>query len=382
MKPRRSHLGVFWSSSLAKQADNVAELVGLIYDGALSPERWDDFLAKLGTQMGCTSAAITWHDRANVSPRLTHTFGLTPDVIHEWNEQYGSKNPRAGEMQQMILRTGLCVSTNSLTYVHPAVRDSEYVRWLEQREMFHSLVLAFESGGEFTSVSLARRRSVKPFSGTAQALMRALAPHVQRAVEMRRMLEHSRALFEAGAAALDRSDTAVLIIDDRCRAIEMNAKAAALLSSTTALFIRGGHLAATSAMQSKQLQEQVRVAIQGRVGVVKLSEDGLHEVSLVLTPVRSSSGSRARPPLALVFAYDPAMRAGSRETVLRHLFGLSPAECRLATFLHQGIELREAAAKMRVTETTARFILKTIFRKTGLHRQSELIGMLGRLPVD
>jgi DNA-binding CsgD family transcriptional regulator len=37
---------------------------------------------------------------------------------------------------------------------------------------------------------------------------------------------------------------------------------------------------------------------------------------------------------------------------------------------------------IRVTQTTARFILKTIFRKTGLHRQSELIGMLGRLPLD
>ncbi len=374
--------GSFWSSSLAKQGNNVAELAGLIYDSVLSPQRWDEFLALLGAEIGCNGAAITLHDSANLSPTLTHEFGLSPDVIEEWNAQYGSKNPRAGEMKQMILRTGMWISTNSLSQADPAYRESDYVRWLEQRDMFHSLLLAFEIDGEFTSVSLVRHRSAMPFSGTSQALMQELAPHIRRAIRIRRTLEHSQILSEAGTAAIDRSDMAVLVLDDRCRVIEMNAKAVAVLRIAKTLSIRGGQLVARSPLQSKQLDEQLRLALQGKVETVKLNCDGMQQLALVLRPVWSGGGSRPGRPLALAFLYDPATKPGTRETVLRHLFGLSPAECRLAALLHQGAEVREAAGMLRVTETTARFMLKTIFRKTGLHRQSEFIGMLGRLPLD
>jgi DNA-binding CsgD family transcriptional regulator len=65
--------------------------------------------------------------------------------------------------------------------------------------------------------------------------------------------------------------------------------------------------------------------------------------------------------------------------LLTHLFGLSPAEARLASIIAGGIDLRTAAEDLGVKRDTARNQLKAIFAKTGAHRQSELVELLAKL---
>jgi DNA-binding CsgD family transcriptional regulator len=58
---------------------------------------------------------------------------------------------------------------------------------------------------------------------------------------------------------------------------------------------------------------------------------------------------------------------------IRDRFGLTPAEYRLLCRLVEGQPLREAANTLSVSYETARSTLKSVFSKTGAHRQSELI---------
>jgi DNA-binding CsgD family transcriptional regulator len=83
-----------------------------------------------------------------------------------------------------------------------------------------------------------------------------------------------------------------------------------------------------------------------------------------------------------VFIYDPAAKPAARGTALRDLFGLTPAESRLADLLHQELNLKQAAEKMHISLGTARFMLKNIFAKTQTRRQSQLVQMLSRLPGE
>ena len=57
-------------------------------------------------------------------------------------------------------------------------------------------------------------------------------------------------------------------------------------------------------------------------------------------------------------------------------YGLTPAEQRLASQLVSGVSLAEAAAKMGIGYETARAQLKSIFVKTGTHRQAELVALI------
>ena len=85
--------------------------------------------------------------------------------------------------------------------------------------------------------------------------------------------------------------------------------------------------------------------------------------SLWLLVMNVSKGSNRRP--------DPA--------ILRALFDLSPAESRLVAELAGGATLAAAASLCNIQPSTARAYLEQIFRKTGCHRQVELVALLAGL---
>lgn len=82
----------------------------------------------------------------------------------------------------------------------------------------------------------------------------------------------------------------------------------------------------------------------------------------------------------LVFIDDPTMEPLSRVDTLRLLFKLSPTEIRLTEFLTSGIDLAMAAERLRMSIGTARFHFKSVFKKTGARRQSDLIRLVLSLP--
>jgi DNA-binding CsgD family transcriptional regulator len=78
---------------------------------------------------------------------------------------------------------------------------------------------------------------------------------------------------------------------------------------------------------------------------------------------------------------DVVSREGARPAPapLMSLFGLTPAEARLASTLAGGLDPARAAQEIGVSRVTARNQLRTIFAKTGTHRQSELVALLSRI---
>lgn len=67
---------------------------------------------------------------------------------------------------------------------------------------------------------------------------------------------------------------------------------------------------------------------------------------------------------------------GPPVNLLIGLFDLSPAEARLASALATGKSLQQAAGLLGIQTTTARAYLAEVFRKTGTHRQGELVALL------
>jgi DNA-binding CsgD family transcriptional regulator len=70
-----------------------------------------------------------------------------------------------------------------------------------------------------------------------------------------------------------------------------------------------------------------------------------------------------------------AVRGGgvSQEDSLKERFDLTLAEARLVVHLVQGSSLKSSAQALGVKYDTARTYLKSIFQKTGTHRQPQLV---------
>lgn len=65
--------------------------------------------------------------------------------------------------------------------------------------------------------------------------------------------------------------------------------------------------------------------------------------------------------------------------LLRRIFGLTPAEAKLAALMVEGKSLEGAAEKLAVKRETARNQLKAIFAKTETNRQGQLVALLSSL---
>ena len=67
-------------------------------------------------------------------------------------------------------------------------------------------------------------------------------------------------------------------------------------------------------------------------------------------------------------------------SMLYAVFGLSPAECRIATLLAEGLSLKQIAEVQGTQHDTVRKQLRSIYQKTATNRQPELIRLLLHLP--
>lgn len=185
------------------------------------------------------------------------------------------------------------------------------------------------------------------------------------------------------AGALDHTDVATVIVDQRGHVLFANTVARDLLAAGDGVRLNGDMLAATRLNETMRLQTALAHVCADR-------ETGSEANP---APVIALHRTRGRPLLAAVVASEDAhhdMGEGGAviylfdpEQDLRpliepacKLYRLSPVEARLACMIADGMCLSEAAKVLRVREQTARSYLKQIFLKTDTNRQAELVWLL------
>lgn len=149
----------------------------------------------------------------------------------------------------------------------------------------------------------------------------------------------------------------------------MTESSRALLEDSLELHILNGRMMAKTPQNQALLQSALSVAISGsgEASVVQLEGVEGPLKTIVVMPINEE------PRLALiVFGQEDADDNDLRDMLLETL-GLTVAERRLARQLLSGKTLAVAAEESNLTISTARSYLKTIFAKTGIHRQSQLI---------
>ena len=78
--------------------------------------------------------------------------------------------------------------------------------------------------------------------------------------------------------------------------------------------------------------------------------------------------------------YHPGSAPAIDSSLLYAVFGLTPAECRIATLLAEGLSLKQIAQAQGTQPETVRKQLQSIYQKTSTNRQPELIRLLLHLP--
>lgn len=153
---------------------------------------------------------------------------------------------------------------------------------------------------------------------------------------------------------------------------------------------RNGKLFASLSKDERQLKSILATVFDqtpGRSishgGVLPVSRpSGLRPLQVLMSPFfdQKSIGFPS-DPMALVVVYDQEQNIETVESLLSRMYGLTPAEARLASLIANGRSLTEAADELKISHNTVRTHLKRIFSKTRTNRQSDLISLILNSPA-
>jgi len=80
--------------------------------------------------------------------------------------------------------------------------------------------------------------------------------------------------------------------------------------------------------------------------------------------------------LFIMFITPVVPKSGPSPELLQALFDLTPAEARTASQITEGKSIEQISFSGGVAQTTIRTHLKSVFAKTGVQRQAELVSLL------
>jgi DNA-binding CsgD family transcriptional regulator/PAS domain-containing protein len=364
-----------------------AGFLDLLYGAAVDPGEWERVIATFADMIGGARAWMPDISVANGSGRGV-VARIDPAAQATYFQYYAKRNPF---VRLVIDNPKAAWPLNVRTDEHQFPKDelvrTEYFNdFLRPQEIHSCLVVRLgRSDGVVSTLNIGRPRHREQFNNAELELARRLHPDLIRAFNLSRKFADLGAFAAGMAETFERSSHGVLLLDDKGRIRHANTIAERLLKEAGGLCVAGGRLSACQSEPARQLGALIDRAARrqgsARAGgsMALPTPTRALPLSLTIAPLRSErllAGAEA--PSVLVCVTD--LEAGVSLPVerLRELFGLTPAEARVALAVFEGLAPKDIAERFGVSHNTIQVQLARIFEKTGVNRQTDLVRLMMR----
>ncbi len=362
--------------------------VEAIYKTAAAPSRWPHALQKIADAFGDVGTVLMYR-RDNdsfgtiVSPSLADAQG---DYERNWWAQ-DVRSFRA-------IERGLVVPD--------AITDRHLVTQEEvETHPIYTQFLVPHGLGWFAGVGISpdprvmvwisvQRKITKPrFSDEDLGLLTRLGQHAENALRLGIRLLDAEMINVGLGDALSRLRIGVFVLDEQRRVMFVNAVGELLLGDGLQIVERR----LTAALKPERDMLDSVIAGMSRADPEDLAKpprsilirrrDNERPLTIYALPARSSLDPAVVQFLARARTIVLAVAAGNDEppdpALVRDLLGLTLGEARVAALVATGQRPAQAAERLGIAEETARTVLKRVFAKVGVSRQSELAALLAKL---
>ena len=371
--------------------DDVDRWIHWIYHAAGSEPRWDRLLAQLGEVFESPRSAIVEQDFLARKVTIKYSSGFDPLVTAAYVERFMAKNPWLRDQERY--RPGLAWAGREVV-PHIQLRGSDfYKEYLAPMDAYHRLcgTLA-RKGGDVIYLAFLRGRRAPCFSDLETTLLARLLPHIAHALTLHESVMQERSWRETYLRLIDRLPVAVFLVESSGRLLLANSKGERLLGVGCGLRIVGHRLTASSRVDARHLLRALercaacpsdrQAAKIEHVAVARDAES--HPLMLSISPLchgsaRPQEGARS---FALITTRDPDQVSILGACKFGSAYELTAAENRLSTLILEGHSLMQAADSLGISHNTARSHMKSIYAKTGTHRQADLIHLHAKSCTD
>lgn len=361
------------------------DLVSAIYDAANDPARWNEFLARLAQALNSHGIALRLLDSQSYFPAFSTTYGYDEGFTQEYTEHYYRT-----DITNPILAKQKAGTVQSRS-AHLLDRDfvaTEFYQDFGRKWGFYDVLGSYfiKQQDCMARIGVHRHKGRSPFSEEDQRLMALLVPHLQRAFDISRHIQTIKAQKESSDDAFDHLPFGIVLVDGSGKPLVVNQQADLISKQEGGITIKSDGLTAASSKDTQALKHLIQQATQRQEGEAyqggAISIARAHSflpLSIMVAPhnsVQPILGFEGPHTAAIVFISDPAQQQPISSEILSSLYGLTQAEARLAKELAQGRTLDEISDLYQVSKHTTRTQLKSIFSKTGLKRQTDLIRLI------
>jgi DNA-binding CsgD family transcriptional regulator/PAS domain-containing protein len=359
---------------------DLPKLIEGAYAAALDDSLWYGWSERMISEFGAQGALFWVVDTSRRDIRRSYVIFPKADVGRVLDEYYGGLIDFDFRLKKVAHSKASEIFSDRDGLEHRYAEADEFVGWqLDRTKTRHYLAATVVLGeGLKVGVSVHRTPAAGAFNAADRRQIETMFGQFGQAVRLG--VQHNRLLQEAWWEGVQsQSRDAAFLIDERGKVLRVSTEAERALG---ALGIKGGRLCASDPSANAALQAAVSKAIEPSGAVASSVRVPAGEACLQLIVSPLSRERRFLAPFeaaAIVHLIDPAAAKPVDGAAISALFGLTPAEARLAAALAAGDTISEAAARYGVAVGTVRTQLKSIFGKMGVNRQQDLILRLSSL---
>lgn len=374
--------------SIVKLNVGFDEIITHIYQGGLEKSPWQSFLRCLRLRINCDMVSMVLRTARPGTEALTfsnYRVPPEPEVLKRATADYAAIGYR-DPLSETLNRTGGIFTLDQIVPRAELVRSEFYRRLLESYGFEYMVGMQFsEPDGTDGILYLLNGPDKNNFGSEEKEALLEIKPHLEKALKVYSSLMRSEIEKAVYEAALDRLTIGTIMLDGRGKVVEANRAAKNILASNPGIALVDGNIVLAKSQYREELARLIKTAIAWRA---QQNPDAFVDAMRIETPLGSSIGIlvRAAPvspwcepetsPCVILHIEDTAQEQRTPEQIVARLFGLTHSEALLATLLANGYSLAEAAAKLNLTEGSARTYSKKIFGKLGIGRQADLVRLI------
>jgi len=354
----------------------LSQILGAIYDAALDEARWVSCLEAIRAGFSGNYASLIVRTETTEDIGLIVSAGIDQPNLDPGNP-YIAMSPFAGMVPDQIVTLGDVISERDW-------RASDYyLSYCKPQGVFHVIAadISTRNGGIY-GLRITRPESAEAFSRAEIDFCQLLIPHIKRALNLHLSINEDRKVSTLYSQAMAQLMVGVVILDQDRQVLECNPAATSILEMKDGLRVVGQQLEAAYTNDNRKLQSLVQEAMAKTNG----SKASLNQAmsitrpsgrlawGLIVQTITSDQWTEGKQrPSVAIFLRDTEGRVDPPVRLAQQLFHLTPAETALAIQLANGLSLEDASEALNIRRNTARAHLRSIFSKTGVRRQTELV---------
>ncbi|SFR91168.1 helix-turn-helix transcriptional regulator [Sphingomonas jatrophae] len=347
---------------------DLPDVLAALFSSLLDAEPWAAFLDRLRTAANATYATLILGPRTGARPGLILTPGADPTVGAEYAQHLFASDPFIGLPDGEVAHFRDFVSEEALR------RAPDFRAFMSSLEVL-GVDLHLAERVELR-LRLTRTEREPPFERDDAIRLQRLVPHVRIALALfdRLAAVESEQLIYAGAVA--QMAIGVVTLDRHGKALRVNPRAAAILAECDGIALRHGSIALDDGDLARQLGARLANGAAGDALTLRVPRrSGAGDLLLVVgkAPANDPVGGG---PAAVLFLTDPAHAPRITAAAVRERLGLTQSEAAVTAELAEGLAPAEVAARLGISLNTVRAHLRSIFAKTGVRRQSQLVQLV------